>query len=69
MNRKEFKAAMYRQGFTQKSLAKELGISESAMIKKLSGLTEFRLSEQKQIAKILKLDQVSFLTIFEIDFE
>ena len=51
----EFRAAAARANVTNRSMADELGISEQALYNKINGITEFKNSEIKKLASILKL--------------
>ena len=45
---------------TQRSLAKELGISKNSMSKKLTGKTEFSQSDMEQWAKLLNIERKDY---------
>jgi transcriptional regulator with XRE-family HTH domain len=47
---------------TQTAIARELGISQPALTKKLKGLERMRFSDFNQICEILKEDPREFLT-------
>ncbi len=64
MNFPEFRAAVARSGQTNRSLAQDLGISEQSLYNKLNGQTEFRNSEIKKLATILRLSMESVNLIF-----
>ena len=49
---------MREKGFTQKDLAKEIGISEVALWKKLHGKTDFTTTEIFTIAKVLDIENL-----------
>ena len=64
MNAQEWRAEVARAGLTNRSVAKEIGMSEQALYSKLSGRREFKNSEIKAIARMLGLDLVGVNTIF-----
>ena len=64
MNAQEWRAEVARAGLTNRSVAKEIGMSEQALYSKLSGRREFKNSEIKAIARLLGLDLVGVNTIF-----
>ena len=71
MTRKEWwneldsiKAKMIEKNKSNKELAFELGISRSAMQRKLSGKTQFSQSELKVLISILQLSKAEILYIF-----
>lgn len=56
MNGNLLKAKIIEKGYTQKSLAKEVGISGNSMSRKLLGKRDFRLSEVIAICDVLEID-------------
>lgn len=56
VNAQRLKAAMVLRNFNAERLAKEIGISESALYKKMSGKTDFTLPEVRAIERALVLD-------------
>lgn len=53
---KKLKAAMFLAGFTQVSLAVELGISKNALSLKMTGQRPFTLSEASKLCKLLHIE-------------
>lgn len=53
MNKNIFKAAMVKQGYTQRRLCAEIPMAESTLIRKLKN-DSFTIAEAEKIAKILK---------------
>ncbi len=53
---------MKRRGLTRADLCRELGISRTALYRKLTGSSEFTLSEIKSIGELLGLE--SLIPIF-----
>lgn len=66
MNYPELRAAIARSGKTNRSLAKELGLSEQCFYNKLQGETEFKGSEIKKLAHSIGL---SIQNVNEIFFD
>ena len=64
MDRSELRAEIARQGTSNRALAKDLGISEQAFYNKLNGITEFKESEIKALAKTLALSPSQVNLIF-----
>jgi DNA-binding Xre family transcriptional regulator len=56
MNVNLLKGKMAEKQITQGLLAKEIGISENSLSRKLLGKREFRLSEAVAICKVLEID-------------
>lgn len=56
--------AIARAGMTNRDLAKSLGISEQAFYNKIQGEREFKNSEMKKLAKLLKLSMKDVNVIF-----
>lgn len=54
-NVNEFKAAMVRKGYTQKSLAAKIGISEPSINRKIKNGT-FGLDEAQKIIDVLDIE-------------
>ena len=52
-NEKKLRLAMLQADMTVAQLANEVGISESALYRKIKGKTEFTLSEMQDICRIL----------------
>lgn len=64
MNSPEFRAAVARRGKTNRELARELGISETAFSNKVWGRSQFKNSEIKKLTGILELSMEDVNTIF-----
>lgn len=64
MNNTEFRVAVARAGISNRELAGDLGLSEQALYNKMSGRSEFKNSEIKKIAVILKLSMEAVNSIF-----
>lgn len=64
LNEKSLKAAMVKQGYTQETLAGALGISPSALYRKLHEKTEFTHKEINAIFQLLKLTDAERDEIF-----
>ena len=64
MNLIALKQKMIEKSKTNKELAFELGISRSAMQRKLAGKTQFSQSELKVLISILNLSEAEVLFIF-----
>lgn len=63
----EFKAARVRRGYTQKSLAEEIGITPAKMSMKENGHTKFTVKDIGNIAKVLQLSADEITRIFFAD--
>lgn len=55
MNIPKLKGIMAEQGFTQKNLAKAIGVSEATMSAKLTGATSFNTNEALKICDVLHI--------------
>lgn len=55
------KAEMTRHGVSKKELAKQLGISEWTLNRKLNGLSQFTLSDMSTIKKVFDDCTVTYL--------
>lgn len=64
MNLIALRQKMTEKNKSNKELAFELGISRSAMQRKLSGKTQFSQSELKVLISILQLSKAEILYIF-----
>lgn len=53
---KNLSAEIARKGLTKKTVAKEIGLSESAFFKKLKGTSSFSFDEALKIKSVLGLD-------------
>ncbi len=63
MNREELRADMARFRISNKTVAKELGISEQAFYNKMNGSSEFKESEIRKLVRLLnytpeRVDQI-----------
>ena len=64
MNATELRAAIARAGVTNRKIAEAIGISEQALSNKLRGTAEFKGSEIKKLADILRLNLDAVNLIF-----
>ena len=64
MNKNTLKSHMAGLGITQGELAEALGLSKSAISRRLSGEVAFSVDEIKRIKKILKLTEKETYSIF-----
>lgn len=64
MNATELRAAIARAGVTNRKIAEAIGISEQALSNKLKGTVEFKGSEIKKLADILRLNLDAINLIF-----
>lgn len=62
VNTLELKSLIVKNGFTQKELAKLLGISSVSFNKKLNNVVEFKASEVQKLCNVLNI--ASFNEIF-----
>lgn len=60
----KIKARLVEKGLKQSDLAKYLGISVQSLNRKLNGVSDFRLSELEEIAKILDIDEQQYREYF-----
>lgn len=58
------KAARVRLGYTQKEVAKQLGIGETSYVHRENGKQEFTVSEVNRLRKVLKLSNYDIIDIF-----
>lgn len=58
------KNEMSKKGYTQDSLAKELGISKSRFRRKINSLQEFKASEMVLLVELLELSDEQKIAIF-----
>ena len=54
----KLRGRMVEKGYTGRSLAKELGISDVAFYKKMAGKTDWKLSEIYRIKVLLDIDDL-----------
>lgn len=54
----EFEVALKRVGLTKKEVARQLGISEMGLYKKINNITEFKASELSKLYEIFKLETI-----------
>lgn len=64
MNRKLLEGFMMIKDLTVEELATQMGMSTPALYKRMQGVVDFRLSEIKQIQKILDLNTTDVVQIF-----
>lgn len=64
LDKNELRAARARCGYTQKSLAREIGISPSKLSNKENGRAKFTMSDIGNIAKVLHLTADDIARIF-----
>ncbi|MBK5261284.1 MAG: helix-turn-helix transcriptional regulator [Peptostreptococcaceae bacterium] len=64
VNKVEFEVAVLRKGLKKKEVAKLIGISESALYKKLNGKSDFIVSEVQRLFTILDLENQTATDIF-----
>lgn len=64
MNRQELRAEIARRGISNRTIAKEMNISEQAFYNKMSGASEFKESEIKALIRILLLTAADVDRIF-----
>lgn len=64
MNSNLLKAEMVKNGINGQRLAEQIGISESAFYRKMSGASQFNQGEMKKISLILGLADHDILAIF-----
>lgn len=55
MNERILKSELAKKAMTQKDLAKALNITESTMVRKINGKSEFSTSEIKKITEVFQL--------------
>lgn len=58
------KAARVRLGYTQKEVAKQLGIGETSYVHRENGKQDFTISEVNKLRTILNLSDYDILDIF-----
>lgn len=54
----EFEVALKRAGLTKKEVARQLGISEMGLYKKINNITEFKASELSKLYELFKLETI-----------
>lgn len=64
MNSPEFRAAVARSGKTNRELASSLNLSDTAFYNKVCGRNEFKNSEIKKLAELLRLSMKDVNLIF-----
>lgn len=64
VNRSELRAEFARQGISNRTIAKELDISEQAFYNKMNGESEFKESEIKKLIQLLGLSASDVDRIF-----
>lgn len=63
-NTLKLKAAIAESGMNQEQIAKMLGVSLSTFNYKLNGVSEFKASEIKKLAELLKMKDETMVKIF-----
>ena len=58
------KSVMSFKGETQRSLANKIGISESSLSNKLTGISDFKQTEMQKISTVLSLSPQQYYDIF-----
>lgn len=66
-NTLKLKAAITESGLNQEQIAKMLGVSLCTFNYKLNGVSEFKASEIKKLAELLKLENETMMLIFFAD--
>ncbi len=66
-NTLKLKAAIAESGMNQEQIAKMLGVSLSTFNYKLNGVSEFKASEIKKLAELLKMKDETMVKIFFAD--
>lgn len=64
LNRTELRAEIARKEITNRTISRELGISEQAFYNKMNGTSEFKESEIKGIVRVLGLTAADVDRIF-----
>lgn len=64
MNLGALRAKLYDCKITNSALAERLGLSKSALHRKMSGETEFKRPEINEMIKIFGLDEKEVMSIF-----
>lgn len=67
INTLKLKAAIAESGMNQKQIAKMLGVSLCTFNYKLNGVSEFKVSEIKKLAELLKMENETMVKIFFAD--
>lgn len=66
-NTLKLKAAIAESGLNQEQIAEMLGVSLSTFNYKLNGVSEFKASEIKKLAELLKMKDETMVKIFFAD--
>lgn len=61
---RELKSLRIKNGFTQKALAREMGMSETSYSKRENGLIDFNVEEIRKLKSILKMTEDDIIRIF-----
>lgn len=64
INTLKLKAAIAESGMNQEQIAKMLGVSLCTFNYKLNGVSEFKVSEIKKLAELLKMENETMVKIF-----
>ena len=67
INTLKLKAAIAESGMNQEQIAKMLGVSLCTFNYKLNGISEFKASEIKKLAELLKMENETMVKIFFAD--
>lgn len=67
INTLKLKAAIAESGMNQEQIAKMLGVSLCTFNYKLNGTSEFKASEIKKLAELLKMENETMVKIFFAD--
>ena len=67
INTLKLKAAIAESGMNQEQIAKMLGVSLCTFNYKLNGTSEFKVSEIKKLAELLKMENETMVKIFFAD--
>lgn len=66
-NTLKLKAAIAESGLNQEQIAEMLGVSLCTLNYKLNGTSEFKASEIKKLAELLKMENETMVKIFFAD--
>ena len=61
----EIRAELARKGITQGALAKQIGISEYSLSKKINGKAQFKLEEAQKITEFHRMGERDMRTIYQ----
>lgn len=66
MNRIEWNVALAKRGATVRSLAREMGITKTALYNKIGGRAKFSIEDIRTLREIMALTDEEVLAIFEL---